>query len=56
LYNNGKKQEDAGVITSYSRELMLGIPQGTLIDIETTGLDMGQDEIVLFGYIKGSHL
>ena len=44
------------MITSYSRELMLGIPQGTLIDIETTGLDMGQDEIVLFGYIQGSHL
>jgi len=57
LYNNsGKKQEDAGMITSYSRELMLGIPQGTLIDLETTGLDVGQDEIVLFGYIQGSRL
>jgi DNA polymerase III epsilon subunit-like protein len=44
------------MITSYSRELMLGIPQGTLIDLETTGLDMGQDEIVLFGYILESHL
>jgi len=44
------------MITSYSRELMLGIPQGTLIDLETTGLDMGKDEIVLFGYIQGSHL
>ena len=44
------------MVTSYSRELMLGIPQGTLIDIETTGLNMGQDEIVLFGYIQGSHL
>ena len=43
-------------ISSYSRELLLGIPQGTLIDLETTGLDMGQDEIVLFGYIQGSHL
>jgi len=52
----GKEGEGAGMITSYSRELMLGIPQGTLIDIETTGLDMGQDEIVLFGYIQGSHL
>ena len=56
LYNTGKKQDDAGMITSYSRELMLGIPRGTLIDIETTGLNMGQDEIVLFGYIQGSHL
>ena len=44
------------MVTSYSRELMLGIPQGTLIDIETTGLDMDHDEIVLFGYIEGSHL
>ena len=45
-----------GMINSYSRELMVGIPHGTLIDIETTGLDMGHDEIVLFGYIQGSHL
>ncbi|MFO7995714.1 MAG: ribonuclease H-like domain-containing protein [Dehalococcoidia bacterium] len=44
------------MITSYSRELTLGIPQGTLIDLETTGLDVGHDEIVLFGYIQGSHL
>ena len=35
---------------------MLGIPQGTLIDIETTGLDINHDEIVLFGYIQGNHL
>ena len=44
------------MITSYSRELMLGIPQGTLIDLETTGLDVNHDEIVLFGYIQGSRL
>jgi uncharacterized protein YprB with RNaseH-like and TPR domain len=44
------------MITSYSRELMLGIPQGTLIDLETTGLDVDHDEIVLFGYIQGSRL
>ena len=44
------------MVTSYSRELMLGIPQGTLIDIETSGLNIGHDEIVLFGYIQGSHL
>ena len=44
------------MITSYSRELMLGIPQGTLIDLETTGLDADRDEIVLFGYIQGSRL
>ena len=48
--------EDEDMITSYSRELMLGIPQGTLIDLETTGLDANQDEIVLFGYITGSRL
>lgn len=44
------------MITSYGRELMLGIPQGTLIDLETTGLDVDHDEIVLFGYIQGSRL
>jgi phosphotransferase system HPr-like phosphotransfer protein len=35
---------------------MLGIPQGTLIDLETTGLDANHDEIVLLGYIQGSRL
>jgi len=35
---------------------MLGIPRGTLIDLETTGLDAERDEIVLFGYIQGSRL
>ncbi len=35
---------------------MLGIPRGTLIDLETTGLDMERDEIVLLGYIQGSCL
>jgi uncharacterized protein YprB with RNaseH-like and TPR domain len=50
------RKEGVDVITSYSRELMLGIPQGTLIDIETTGLDVDHDEIVLFGYIQGSRL
>lgn len=44
------------MIASYSRELAVSIPRGTLIDIETTGLDTSRDEIVLFGYIKGSHL
>jgi uncharacterized protein YprB with RNaseH-like and TPR domain len=57
LYNDsGESNRDAGMITSYSRELMLGIPQGTLIDLETTGLDVDHDEIVLFGYIQGSRL
>jgi len=56
LYNIGKEGEEVGMVASYSRELMLGIPQGTLIDLETTGLDMGHDEIVLFGYIQGSRL
>ena len=44
------------MVNSYSRELMLGIPRGTLIDLETTGLDVDHDEIVLFGYIQGSRL
>ena len=44
------------MVNSYSRELMLGIPRGTLIDLETTGLDVNHDEIVLFGYIQGSRL
>ncbi len=44
------------MITSYSRELMLGIPKGTLIDLETTDLNVDHDEIVLFGYIQGSSL
>ena len=42
--------------TSYSRELMVTIPRGTLIDIETTGLDSDYDEIVVFGYVQGNHL
>ena len=42
--------------TSYSRELMVSIPQGTLVDIETTGLNSKYDEIVVFGYVQGSRL
>ena len=45
-----------GVTTSYSRELMVSIPQGTLLDIETTGLDGNYDEIVIFGYVEGNCL
>ena len=44
------------MITSYSRGLMVSIPQGTLIDIETTGLDRIHDETVVFGYVQGSRL
>lgn len=42
--------------TSYSRGLLVSIPQGSLIDIETTGLDRIHDEIVVFGYVQGSRL
>jgi len=42
--------------TFYNRELMVSILQGTLVDIETTGLDSSYDEIVVFGYIQGSRL
>ncbi len=44
------------ITTSYSRQLMVSIPQGTLLDIETTGLDEIYDEIVVFGYIQESRL
>ena len=44
------------MVTSYSRELMVSIPQGTLVDIETTGLDSNRDEIVVFGYIERNYL
>ena len=35
---------------------MVSIPKGTLIDIETTGLNWDYDEIVLFGYVEGNCL
>ena len=35
---------------------MVSIPQGTLVDIETSGLDSRYDEIVVFGYVQGSRL
>jgi uncharacterized protein YprB with RNaseH-like and TPR domain len=35
---------------------MVSIPQGTLVDIETTGLDSNCDEIVVFGYVQGNRL
>jgi len=44
------------ITTSYSRELLVSIPQGTLVDIETTGLDGSYDEVVVFGYIQGNCL
>lgn len=44
------------MVTSYRRELMVSIPRGTLIDIETTGLNSNYDEIVVFGYVQGSRL
>lgn len=40
----------------YMRKLTVGIQKGTLIDIETTGLDPALHEIVAFGYIQGSEL
>jgi len=40
----------------HSWELLIGIPKGSLIDFETTGLNPCQDEIVTFGYIEGSSL
>jgi uncharacterized protein YprB with RNaseH-like and TPR domain/ribosomal protein S27AE len=37
-------------------ELFVSIPQGALIDIETTGLNEGVDEIITFGFISGNRL
>jgi uncharacterized protein YprB with RNaseH-like and TPR domain len=35
---------------------MVSIPQGTLVDIETTGLDSNHDEIIIFGYVERNYL
>ena len=35
---------------------MVSIPRGTLIDIETTGLNSDYDEIVVFGYVQENRL
>jgi len=40
----------------YSWKLLVRIPKGSLIDLETTGLNPNQDEIVAFGCIKGNYL
>jgi len=40
----------------YSRELLVGVPKGSLIDLETTGLIALRDELVTFGYICGNTL
>jgi len=37
-------------------ELLVSVPQGTLIDIETTGLDEERDEIITLGFISGNRL
>ncbi len=44
------------MVALYSRELMASIPQGTLVDIETTGLDSNYDEIVSFGDVQGNRI
>ena len=36
--------------------LIIGIWDGSVIDIETTGLDPTQDEIITFGYIEKNNL
>lgn len=38
------------------KELFVSITQGSLIDLETTGLDENRDEIISFGCITGSQL
>jgi uncharacterized protein YprB with RNaseH-like and TPR domain len=51
-----EEQTMEGMTTSYSRELLVSIPKGTLVDIETTGLDGKYDEVIVFGYIQGNCL
>jgi len=36
--------------------LNVSIPRGTIVDIETTGLDPNRDEIITLGYVAGSQL
>lgn len=38
----------------YKRKLVVGIPEGCLIDLETTGLHPQSSEIVVFGYVSGN--
>jgi uncharacterized protein YprB with RNaseH-like and TPR domain len=37
-------------------DLLVGIPHGTLMDIETTGLDENRHEIITLGFISGNQL
>lgn len=37
-------------------DLLVGISKGTLIDIETTGLDVARHEIITLGFISGNKL
>ena len=38
----------------YKKELPIRMMQGTIIDIETTGLDYREHEIITFGYLEGN--
>jgi hypothetical protein len=38
------------------RELLVGIPQGALIDVETTAIRPDEGDLISFGYIAGTSL
>lgn len=40
----------------HREEILVGIPKGTLIDFETTGLDERKDEIITLGYIRETEI
>lgn len=40
----------------YTKELPIKLQEGSIIDLETTGIDCKKDEIIAFGVIEGSTL
>lgn len=38
----------------YRRELQAALVRGTIINLETTGLDVERDEVIAFGFLEGS--
>ncbi len=40
----------------YRKELQAALVQGTIISLETTGLDPERDEVIAFGFLKGNNI
>ena len=52
-YNVGSRQGyQMRERSEYHHKLLVAVPQGSLIDLETTGRDALNDEIITFGYIR----